>query len=47
MTFVNPTHNIGLISLYKIMTRLFIVVVAAFIKIRFKGLRLALRGSDL
>jgi hypothetical protein len=29
------------------MTRLFIVVVAAFIKIRFKGLRLALRGSDL
>lgn len=47
MTFTDiPTQHWLDITL-QVTQRLFIVVVAAFIVIRFKGLRLALRGADL
>ena len=47
MTFTDSPTQHWLDITLQVTQRLFIFVVAAFIAIRFKGLRLALRGADL
>ena len=47
MTFTDMPIQHWLDITLQVTPRLFIVVVAAFVAIRFKGLRLALRGADL